>query len=354
MPDADGPADPDRTVPTGTAGPERSPGEGVDPDRVTATPADDSEPTVPRSAPSSGGEPPSGALPPTGVQTPHPPRDYGRAGRNLPVAIGVGVGIAVAVIAFLLFFKPGFVAVVAIGLVLASVELHQNFARRGVHSSIVPIVVGTIMIVVGIYVAGVTRSAGISNIALLLAALALTVIASLVWRMPKGADGYLADVTASLFIIAYIPLLGSFVALLLAGDQGSGRVVAFVLTVVMADVGGYAAGVMFGKHPMAPTISPKKSWEGFAGSLVLGTAAAVVVCVLGLQAPFWVGLVLGPCLVVTGVIGDLVESLIKRDLGIKDMSSFLPGHGGVMDRIDSLLLAAPVGWLILLLLVPGG
>jgi phosphatidate cytidylyltransferase len=172
--------------------------------------------------------------------------------------------------------------------------------------------------------------------------------------MRGGAQGYLADTSASLFLIAYVPLLGSFVGLMLAGDQGVARVVTFVLVVVMSDLGGYVGGVLFGRHPMAPVISPKKSWEGFGGSIVFSTAAAILTAIFGLNTHWWVGLILGPLLVVAGTIGDLVESLIKRDLGIKDMSSFLPGHGGVMDRLDSLLLAAPVGWLIMYLLVPGG
>jgi phosphatidate cytidylyltransferase len=136
--------------------------------------------------------------------------------------------------------------------------------------------------------------------------------------------------------------------------DGLGRVLTFMIPVVASDIGGYAAGVVAGRHPMAPTISPKKSWEGFAGSVVFGTVGAVVMATQGLQAPVWVGLVLGVCLVAVATCGDLVESLIKRDLGIKDMSSFLPGHGGVMDRLDSLLLAAPVAWVIMYVLVPGG
>ena len=302
-----------------------------------------------------GQNPPSQSPPTQSPPTQSPPtqttKDYGRAGRNLPVAIGVGVGLGAVIVLSLLFANAIFVGVVALGLAVAAVELHQNFAHRGVRSAIIPIVIGTVMIVVGSYVAGVTKNAGISNIAILLASLALTVVACLIWRMPQGSEGYLTDVTASLFIIAYVPLLGSFVALMLAADHGAAQVVTYVLVVVAGDIGGYAAGVLFGKHPMAPKISPKKSWEGFAGSLILGTAAGVVMSVLGLRTHFWVGLVLGPSLVVIGVIGDLVESLIKRDLKIKDMSSFLPGHGGVMDRIDSLLLTAPVAWLIMLLLV---
>ena len=279
---------------------------------------------------------------------------HGRAGRNLPAAIGVGVGLGGYVVLTLLFWRFGFVLLIGAGLALASVELHAALRRIGMVAAVVPIVVGSIFIAIGSYLAGRQASAVFSTTSVLLAALALTVLASLVWRMRGGAEGYVRDAAASLLIIGYVPLLGSFAALLLAPADGVTRTVTFLLVVVMNDTGGYVAGVLFGKHPMAPRISPKKSWEGFAGSLLFGTTAAVAMAVLGLRAPFWVGLVLGVVLVAVATCGDLIESMIKRDLGIKDMSSFLPGHGGVMDRLDSLLIAAPVAWLIMYLLVPGG
>ena len=177
-------------------------------------------------------------------------------------------------------------------------------------------------------------------------------------ELPEYTDeiwhGYVRDAAASLFIICYVPLLGSFTALMLAGENGGARLVTFILVVVMSDTGGYVFGVLMGKHPMAPKISPKKSWEGFAGSLVFGVVAGICMAVLGLQVPIWIGILIGVALVAVGTCGDLIESMIKRDLGIKDMSSFLPGHGGVMDRLDSLLVAAPVAWLIMYILVPGG
>ncbi|MCW2810232.1 MAG: hypothetical protein JWP61_690 [Friedmanniella sp.] len=283
-----------------------------------------------------------------------PVASHGRAGRNLPAAIGVGVGLGAYVVLSLVFLKPAFVLLVAVALALASVELHQALRRQGMTSAIVPIVVGSVAISIGSYLAGRQSPVVFSTTSVLLAALALTVLAALVWRMPGGADGYVRDVAASLLIIGYVPLLGSFTALILAGDQGVARTVTFLLVVVMNDTGGYVAGVLFGKHPMAPHISPKKSWEGLAGSFVFGIAAGVGMAVYGLHVPWWVGVILGVCLVGVGTCGDLIESLVKRDLGIKDMSSFLPGHGGVMDRLDSLLVAAPVAWLIMYILVPGG
>jgi phosphatidate cytidylyltransferase len=282
------------------------------------------------------------------------PATHGRAGRNLPAAIAIGVGLGAYVVLSLIFFKPAFVLLVAVALGLASVELHQALRKQGMTSSIIPIVVGSLAISIGSYLAGEQRPVVFSTTSVLLAALALTVLASLIWRMPKGADGFVRDAAASLLIIGYVPMLGSFAALMLAEQQGGARVVTFLLVVAMNDTGGYVAGVLFGKHPMAPHISPKKSWEGFAGSLVFGVAAGLCMALFALHVPFWIGIVLGVCLVGVGTCGDLIESMIKRDLGIKDMSSFLPGHGGVMDRLDSLLVAAPVAWLIMYVLVPGG
>ena len=285
----------------------------------------------------------------TVAATPH-----GRAGRNLPAAIGVGVALGAFVVLTLLFWRFGFVLLIAAALALGSVELHTALRRHGMRSAVVPIVAGSVAIAIGSYLAG-RNPTHFSTTSVLLAALALTVLASLVWRMPGGAEGYVRDTAASMLTIGYVPLLGSFAALILAAPaDGVARTVTFLLVVVMNDTGGYIAGVLFGKHPMAPRISPKKSWEGFAGSVVLGTLAAVAMAVLGLGAPFWVGIVLGVSLVTVGTLGDLIESMIKRDLQIKDMSSFLPGHGGVMDRLDSLLIAAPVAWVIMYVLVPGG
>jgi phosphatidate cytidylyltransferase len=283
-----------------------------------------------------------------------PAETHGRAGRNLPAAIAIGVGLGAYVVLSLLYLKPAFVVLVAVALVLASVELHEALKKQGMTSAIIPIAVGSVAISFGSFFAGRQEPVVFSTTSVLLASLALTVLASLIWRMPKGVAGFVSDAAASLLIIAYVPLLGSFGALMLAEGQGVARVVTFLLIVVMSDTGGYIAGVLFGKHPMAPKISPKKSWEGVAGSLILSTAAGICMAILALDVPFWVGIILGVSLVAVGTCGDLIESMIKRDLGIKDMSSFLPGHGGVMDRLDSLLVAAPVAWLIMYVFVPGG
>lgn len=285
----------------------------------------------------------------------HTPPDYGRAGRNLPVAIGVGVVLGAILLVTLFWLQWAFALMVGAALAVGAVEVSRALHRVGMNAATVPIIIGTVAIVTGSYFAGLRDvTASIPSNTLMLATLGATVLAALVWRMPGGAEGYVKDAAASLFIIGYLPLLGAFAGLMLAGESGGLRVLTFVAVVVASDTGGYAAGILFGKHQMAPRISPKKTWEGFAGSLLSGVVVATAMSVFLLDVSFWVGLILGPTLVVTGACGDLIESLIKRDVGIKDMSSVLPGHGGVMDRLDSLLVAAPVAWMVMYLFVPGG
>ena len=187
----------------------------------------------------------------------------------------------------------------------------------------------------------------------LVAAFLFTVVAVLLWRLGDGPEGYLRDATTGVFVALYVPLLAGFCVLLLVPeDDGAVRVLVFIATVVGNDVGGYTAGVLFGRHPMAPSVSPKKSWEGMAGSIVACVAVATPIVVLGLGGPWWGGVLLGVALAVSATVGDLAESLIKRDLGIKDMSTLLPGHGGLMDRLDSLLPSAAVSYLLLSWVAP--
>jgi phosphatidate cytidylyltransferase len=181
---------------------------------------------------------------------------------------------------------------------------------------------------------------------------AATALGCLVWRMRAGAAHYLRDISAALFTAVYVPLFCSFAAMLTVAPDGLGRVLTFMLCVVASDVGGYAVGVLAGRHPMAPSISPKKSWEGFAGSLMAGMVTGVLTVTLLLDGPWWAGVLTGALLVSSATLGDLVESLVKRDLGIKDMGRLLPGHGGLMDRLDSMLPTAVVAYFVLGLLIP--
>ena len=289
-------------------------------------------------------DPPAPNSSPTGShEEPREAERTSRAGRNLPAAIAVGVGLVIMVIATLFVVRDVFVAVVAIALGLGLWELARAFEKAGIHIPFLPVLTGGTLMLVSAFYGGMETAA---------VAMALTVIATLVWRLSEGADGFVRDSSVGMFALSYLYLMGAFVMLMLDERDGAWRVVAFIVATIASDIGGYAAGVLFGKHPMAPTISPKKSWEGFSGSLVTGIAAGIVVVTLALEGDWWVGVLLGVAGVVMATLGDLSESLIKRDLGIKDMGDLLPGHGGLMDRLDSLIAVAPVAWVILHYLVP--
>ena len=276
-----------------------------------------------------------------------------RAGRNLPAAISVGLLLIAWVVLSLVFFVPGFVALVVILVVLASVELHRALLTHGRgRSAVWPVAIGGAVTAVGAYFAPGRPTEQI--LLLVVAPIAITSAIALGWRLHGGTDGYVQDASASLFTIAYVSLLSCFIPLMVGEPHGALRMVAMILCVVASDTGGYIAGVTLGRHKLAPVISPKKTWEGVAGSVVLALAIGYLTVDLLLGAALWAALLFGLVMVVVGTIGDLVESMIKRDLGIKDMSGFLPGHGGVLDRIDSIVYSAPFAWLLLYLLVPHG
>jgi phosphatidate cytidylyltransferase len=265
-------------------------------------------------------------------------RQHGRAGRNLPAAIGVGLALGVVVVAGLFIRREAFVAVVVVAVCLALWELTQALAARHVKVPLPPVVIGAVAMLVAGFTAGGQALA---------VCFVLTSIGVVVWRVSEGPEGALRDVAGGVFAAAYLPLLAGFVVLMLAEDDGAWRVFTFVVVTIASDIGGYALGVVAGRHPMAPSVSPKKSWEGFVGSAAACVVAGLVLVPLALDGPMWVGALLGAVVVLLATLGDLAESMIKRDLGIKDMGSVLPGHGGVMDRLDSLVVTAPAVWLIL-------
>lgn len=271
-------------------------------------------------------------------------RKRARLGRNLLAAVAVGVGLGVVILGPLLLATRSFVGVLALAAAVGTWEL-AGAMRRGAGIEVpLPVLLagGQVMIWLA-WPFGVSGLAG---------GFGLTLVATLLWRLRGGASHYVRDVTATVFTAAYVPLCCGFAALMTVAPDGLGRVLTFMIPVVASDIGGYAAGVVAGRHPMAPTISPKKSWEGFAGSQIAGMTAGALCVHLLLGGPWWIGVILGSLLVGSAVFGDLIESMIKRDLGIKDMGNLLPGHGGLMDRLDSMLPTAVVAWLVLSVLVP--
>ncbi|OKI10810.1 hypothetical protein AMK13_07215 [Streptomyces sp. CB02056] len=291
----------------------------------------------PRFVPSSlpGQETPVAAQP-----APQPQPRKQRGGRNLQAAIGVGVGLGAVIIASLFVVKALFLVVVMAAVAVGVWELTSRLAeRKQIKAPLVPLVVGGIAMVATGYWSGIQWAA---------ASLALTGLAVMVWRMAEPPEDYLRDITAGVFTAFYVPFLATFVAMMLAADDGPQRIVLFLIVTICSDTGAYAVGYKFGKTKLAPTISPGKTREGLAGGIGLSMLAGALLMELIIDGgSWWQGLILGGCAAVTATLGDLGESMIKRDLGIKDMGTLLPGHGGIMDRLDSLLPTAPVVWLLL-------
>lgn len=268
----------------------------------------------------------------------------GRAGRDLLSAIVVGMALSAVILASLVVERHFFIAVLALSTAVATAELAGALRRgAGIEVSLPILLVG------GQAMVWLSWPFGFGGLAV---SFAVTVVAVLLWRLRAGAAHYVRDMTAAIFAAAYVPMFCSFGVLMVVAPDGQGRALTFMLCGVASDIGGYAAGVLAGRHPMAPTISPKKSWEGFAGSQLAGMTTGALCVAFLLGNAWWEGALLGALLVVSATLGDLVESMVKRDLGIKDMGSLLPGHGGLLDRIDSLLPTAVVAWVVLGLAVP--
>lgn len=269
-----------------------------------------------------------------------------RAGRNLPVAIGTGVALGVVAAGSLIIHPVAFLLVVCVAAVVAVWEMRQALSEGGLFAPFVPVAVGAVSLVVAGYLRGAEA---------MVFAATLTVLAIIIWRVADGVTGALRDIGAGALVLLYPCFLIGFAALMLSEPEGRWRIFVFILITVFSDIGGYAVGVLFGKHPMAPRLSPKKSWEGMAGSVAtcaLVGGIAVPLCFATGQ--WWEGALLGALIAPVATIGDLIESSLKRNLGIKDMSTILPGHGGLMDRLDSLVLVVPLAWFALRLIAPYG
>ncbi|HYS39632.1 MAG TPA: phosphatidate cytidylyltransferase [Pseudonocardiaceae bacterium] len=330
----------DAAQPTEPAGQQPQPPQPAPPDQVTSGRAAPGQVSPNQAVPAE----PSSELPaePPPVE-PSVEAEPSRAGRDLRAAIGVGLALGGVVLVSLLTVRQIFIGVVAAAALVATIELARAQRSAGIRVALVPVLVG------GQAMLWLSWPWGRDAV---LASFVVTILACLLWRFRGGSEGYLRDVAASIFTAAYVPLFASFATMLVEPRDGAARALCFLIVVVCSDTGGYTAGVLFGRHPMAPTISPKKSWEGFSGSMLAGVVGGALSVALLLHGHWWLGVPFGAALVVCATGGDLVESLIKRDLGIKDMGNLLPGHGGLMDRLDSLLPSAVAAWLLLTAFVP--
>jgi len=279
---------------------------------------------------------------PDGSTTPATPS---RAGRNLPAAVASGVVLGLIVAVTLFTWKWTFGVVIVAALLVALHEFARVFALSGIRITRTPVYIAAVAIPVSAAVWGPTGQ---------LAATGIVILGIFIWRIRRGYEGYVRDVTASAFVTVYLPFMAGFLMLTLDADNGPQRVVVFILLTVSNDIGGYVAGVLFGKHPIAPQISPKKSWEGFAGSVLLQCVVGAITFVWLLDAPWWQGVVVGLVMTITATAGDFAESAIKRDLGVKDMGNFIPGHGGMMDRLDSLIPNAFTSWALFTVFLGSG
>ncbi len=275
-----------------------------------------------------------------------------KAGRNLPAATAVGLGMLLVVLGGLLLLPLGFVLVVTTFAIFGVWEIFRALEASGTRLPIIPVMVGTVAMPLAAYFGGQES---------LLFAMLLSSVAVLLWRSLEGAAGSARSIFAGVFTMAWVPFLISFAVLPLhtSGGEtpvgpwpdgvvppGAWQIATLLLLVVSNDTFGYLVGASLGKHPMAPKISPKKTWEGFSGSIAGAMVIGVLASIVVLDKPWWVGAVLAVGMVAAATAGDLAESMVKRELGIKDMSSILPGHGGVMDRLDSIVFASPVAFIL--------
>ena len=274
-------------------------------------------------------------------------------GRSLKKSVIVGLLLGAAFLASILIYPPAFMVLAAVAAGSGAWELSSALRTQGWHVPRIPVTVGSVIIMPVTFFGG--------PVAQWLCALS-TVASLILWRIfqvlwDKAARGRtfrqtLLDFGASAFVVIYLPLMTSFAVLILhMPKHGQGWVVTYVTTVAMIDTFGYLVGRKLGHFKIAPGVSPKKTLEGLLGSIAGGAAAAIIGSLV-LHRSIWFALLFAGAMLLAAVFGDLAESLIKRDLGVKDMSSWLPGHGGVMDRLDSILPATLIAYILLSLPLP--
>ncbi|MCK9927110.1 phosphatidate cytidylyltransferase [Frankia sp. Mgl5] len=313
-------------------------------DPVPAGPAPANSASGTAATPDEAAAPETVPEPPRGGRAPRNGRRVIRAGRDLPAAIAVGVVLGAVILVPLFTLYPIWVAVVSAAVAVGTYEVVRALHVAGMSVPLVPLAAGAIAMPVAAY------TSGTNGLVLALAGTTLVAVAVRAVRDPAGGgrQSRLRDAAACAFTSAYVGFPAGFATLLTSAPDGHWRTIAFLGTVVASDIGGYTAGVLSGgRHKLAPSVSPGKSWEGFAGSVVGCVVVASVLMAWPLGAEIWQGALLGAAVACTATVGDLGESLLKRDIGIKDMGNLLPGHGGLMDRLDSLLCTAPVAWLLI-------
>lgn len=276
-----------------------------------------------------------------------PGKKASRAGRDLPAAIGVGLTLLIVVLIGILWVPWLLLVVVTAAVSFGAWEVARALRSRHIEVPQVPLQIGAIGIPVGTWIGALTGIGAEQGLAISLFGAVLVMV---LYRVFLPRRDTLRAVISGTFILLWVPFLASFTLLLLTEPRGNILLATLLLLVVSNDTFGYIVGSLFGKHPLVPKISPKKSWEGFIGSILGACLIGVLCCIFLLQTQWWVGIILAVLTVAAATTGDLAESMIKRELGVKDMSRILPGHGGLMDRLDSVVFAAPVAYLVTVIL----
>ena len=260
-----------------------------------------------------------------------------RAGRELIPSIAVSVVILGLVFGALKINPLIFAGLIWIVMLLAIREIVRAYRAGGIEVAGLPIYVAA---------TGILGATWFGKIGGLSVALAVTIPNVMVYLLLASPKDFVKRSTAAVFAIFYIPFLAGFILLLAHSHSPIPKIFTLVVLVSFNDTFAYFSGVLFGKHPMAPHISPKKTWEGLAGAIIATTIGAGLVFAYVLDDYWWLGALVGVLGVITATCGDLIESAVKRDLQIKDMGTILPGHGGILDRVDSLLFTAPSVWFV--------
>jgi len=261
-----------------------------------------------------------------------------KAGRKLLPSIGVGLSLIGLVWFALSYQREIFALVVAVAVVLGVREIVRAFSAHSIKISFNGLALASI---------GLSYAAWNGGVAGLAIATAIAFPLLLIRALLQGPEGFVAKATGTTFALLYLPFLAGFLILLAIPSTGFQRVMTFMVLVGCNDTFGYIVGVLFGKHPLVPTISPKKTWEGLAGSTLFTVIGGCLAFKYIMDMHWWIGIIVGLMIVFTATCGDLIESAMKRDMSLKDMGSLLPGHGGMLDRLDSVVLSAPAMWLAL-------
>ncbi len=272
------------------------------------------------------------------------PAGRGRAGRDLPIAIASGLTLAGIFLGSLFWHPAAFTAVVTVLVVIAVIEVGRVLAGLGLGLSVPVVLVASLTMLAGAYRAGPTGQ---------VVGVLVLFLGAVFWQLADAErEGVVRTVANTMLIGLWVGFLASYAILLVLRDQGGDiGTLAVIGGAVFTDIGAYAAGSLFGRHPIAPRVSPKKTWEGLVGGLLTAAIlAAIVLPLIGDLFSVVSAVVVAMVVGLAGFLGDLTESMFKRDLGIKDLGALIPGHGGVLDRVDGILLALPVGYYALLVL----